>query len=190
MYTLRQATAPEWVETVLNDLNSFIVDHANAEKKASSMAMTMIAHYPDRKELVSAMVDLALEELAHFKEVYKIMEQRNLQFGMDEKDPYVNQLRKCFRQGSDLYFLDRLLVASVVEARGCERFGLVADALQPGPLKNFYVAITKSEERHFHLFIDLAKLYFPEPMIEQRLDDILDNEASIIRSLPHRAALH
>ena len=36
-----------------------------------------------------------------------------------------------------MYLLDRLLIGSLVEARGCERFGLIAQALPDGPLKHF-----------------------------------------------------
>lgn len=190
MYKLLAETEAAWTETVLKDFDAFLVDHANCEKKASGMAMNMIAHYPDRKELVAAMVDLALEELAHFKEVYKHMEKRGLTFGADEKDPYVNRLRKAFRKGSEEYFLDRLLIASIIEARGHERFGLVAQALEPSPLKTFYKAITQSEGRHLELFTDLAKLYFPEASVENRLQELLVIEADIITSLPHRPALH
>ncbi|MCV6613798.1 MAG: tRNA-(ms[2]io[6]A)-hydroxylase, partial [Cellvibrionaceae bacterium] len=92
--------------------------------------------------------------------------------------------------GSDAYFLDRLLVASIIEARGCERFGLIAEALKPGPLKKFYAAITASEDKHDHLFEDLAKLYFPAAEVEARMDELLDIEAEIVAALPIRAALH
>ena len=37
------------------------------------MAMSMVAHYPDRARLVTEMIDLALEEMNHFRQVYRIM---------------------------------------------------------------------------------------------------------------------
>ncbi len=46
------------------DFDSFLLDHAAAEKKASGMAVSMLSHYPDRVELVAAMADLAVEEAA------------------------------------------------------------------------------------------------------------------------------
>ena len=63
-------------------------------KKASGMAMSMLSHYPDKLDLVNAMVELAIEELAHFREVIKLMQHRHLQLGRDEKDPYIHALRK------------------------------------------------------------------------------------------------
>ncbi|MEP1471547.1 MAG: tRNA isopentenyl-2-thiomethyl-A-37 hydroxylase MiaE, partial [Halieaceae bacterium] len=58
---LRYATSAAWTEAVLADFDSFLQDHAAAEKKASGMAMSMVSHYPDRFELVAAMADLAIE---------------------------------------------------------------------------------------------------------------------------------
>lgn len=190
MFKLRYQTLPAWTETVLDGFDHFLIDHAAAEKKASGMAISMLSHYPDRAELVTAMVDLSIEEMAHFREVVKIMQSRGLQLAPDEKDPYVNQLRKAMRKGSDPYMLDRLIVGGVIEARGCERFGLVAQALEDEKLKAFYEAITQSESRHETLFIDLAKLYFDENTVLQRLDELLDIEADIVAQLPIRAALH
>ncbi len=183
-------THSAWVDVVMSDFNRFLIDHAHAEKKASGMAMSMISHYPDKAELVRAMIDLSLEELIHFKQVMKLMADRQLILSADEKDPYVNQLRSCFRRGTDVYFLDRLLAAGVIEARGCERFGLLAHALPEGKLKTFYDTITKSEAKHHELFFDLAKLYFPIEVVEQRLEEMLVIEADIVMHLPHRPCLH
>lgn len=190
MYQLRYPTPPQWTQVVLADFDRFLLDHASCEKKASAMAMTLISHYPDRPELVTAMTELAVEELVHFKEVVKHIMARNLTLAADEKDPYVTQLLKTQRKGSDQYFLDRLLIASIVEARGHERFGLVAEALQPGPLKQFYKAITTSEGRHLDLFEDLAKTYFTNDLVAPRLDQLLNIEADIVAQLPFRPALH
>lgn len=174
----------------MEDFDSFLLDHAAAEKKASGMAISMLSHYPDKIELVSAMADLAVEELTHYREVVKWIHQRGLVTGRDEKDPYVGAFRTCMRNGRDEFLLDRLLTASLIEARGAERFGLIADALEPGPLKKFYQSITRSEQRHYQLFIDLAGLYIDSDTIQQRWQELQDIEAGIILELPLRAALH
>ena len=174
----------------MDDFDHFLLDHAAAEKKASGMALSMVSHYPDRTRLVAAMTDLAVEEMVHFREVVKLVQSRGLVLVADEKDPYVNAIRALIRQGSDVYLLDRLLTAGVIEARGAERFGLVAEALPDGDLKNFYRSITRSECRHFELFLDLAREYFPADVIESRWQALLDTEGEIIRDLPLRAALH
>ncbi len=188
---LRMATSPQWTQTVLSDFNLFLNDHAQAEKKASGMAMSMLSHYSDRPELVREMIDLSIEELAHFREVIKLMQARGLQLGNDEKDPYVNQIRQHINKGdSEMYLLDRLLTGAIIEARGCERFGLIGTAHPEPELKTFYQLIAESEAKHHLLFINLAELYIDHKKIETRLDEWLDIEASIIQSLPLRPALH
>lgn len=187
---LRLASSRDWLQAVLDNFDDFLLDHAAAEKKASGMAMSMLSHYPDRKELVLAMADLAIEELSHYREVIKWIHQRGLITGKDQRDSYVLALREHFRRDSEDYFLDRLLIGGIIEARGAERFGLIAEALTESALKQFYQAITRSEQRHNNLFIELAELYFPDAIIETRLDQLLDIEAKILSGLPVRPALH
>jgi tRNA-(ms[2]io[6]A)-hydroxylase len=190
MIKLQYDTPLSWAQGVVDAIDLFLPDHAAAEKKASSMAMGMVSHYPDRPELVTAMIDLAIEELNHYRAVVKVMNERGLRLLPDEKDPYVNRLRGAIRKGKEFYFMDRLLVAGIIEARGAERFGLVADALPSGRLKQFYRAITKSEEEHQGLFIELAELYFDPEQTRSRLNELLRVEADIVRELPLRPALH
>ena len=183
-------TRPAWLETVMADFNRFLLDHAAAEKKASGMAMSMALHYRDKQRLVSEMVDLSIEELQHFRECVRLLHERGLQLEPDEKDTYVNAMRSFQRQGQAEGLLDRLIVAGVIEARGCERFDLVATALEPGPMQKFYQAISSSEDRHQALFIDLARHYFEPAQVDSRLEEIILREAELVASLPHRAALH
>jgi tRNA-(ms[2]io[6]A)-hydroxylase len=190
MSILLYPTSPEWVQTVLDNFDSFLIDHAAAEKKASGMAISMISHYPDRQLLVESMAELAVEELNHYREVIKILHSRNLQLGTDGKDPYVISFRKSIRDGAENYFMDRLLIGGIIEARGAERFGLIADALQAGKLKDFYHQITASECDHRDLFKRLAENYFDPADVQQRHDELLIIEAGITQDLPVRAALH
>jgi tRNA-(ms[2]io[6]A)-hydroxylase len=183
-------TPAEWTETVLADFDSFLQDHAAAEKKASGMAISMLSHYPDKVQLVAAMADLAIEELTHYREVVKWLHRRGLLTTADEKDPYVIEFRKAIRGDTEAYLLDRLLTASIIEARGAERFGLVAEALEAGGLKKFYESITRSEERHYELFLELAALYIEPEKIRQRWQELLEIEAGIVAGLPLRPALH
>jgi tRNA-(ms[2]io[6]A)-hydroxylase len=190
MFELKYHTPSAWAEVVVADFDAFLIDHAAAEKKASGMAMSLISHYPDRKSVVKAMADLAIEELIHFKQVLKLILARGIALGADVKDPYVNQLRSVFRKGSEVFFMDRLIVAAVIEARGYERFSLVAEALPQGKEKELYTTIAKSEEKHKNLFIELAYEYFQPEEVDQRLAEILTIEAEICAKLPFRAALH
>lgn len=136
------------------------------------------------------MLELALEELTHYRQVYHWLRQRGRQLGPDSKDAYVRKLAAACRQGSDVYFLDRLLLAGIIEARGCERFGLIANGLPDGPLRTFYDDITASEARHHGLFLRLARTYFEAETVEVRKSELLDLEAQVMLELPLRPALH
>ncbi len=179
-----------WAECVCENFDEFLADHAANERKASSMAMALVAHYPDRHELVREMVDLALEELNHFKQVIRLMQSRNLVMPPDQKDSYVNDLRAHVRKGTDAYFLDRLLSAAVIEARGEERFRLLSETLSDTQLAAFYRALANSEEGHHKLFINLALTYFPEDEVSQRINDWVTIEGSVMDTLPIHSRLH
>ena len=185
------STSSKWLQAVQKNFDAFIIDHALNERKASASAMTLVAHYPDRSELVEAMIDLAIEELSHFKQVMKIIASRNLIIGNEKKDPYVNALRQNIdKSDSEAYLLDRLLLGAVIEARGEERFNLLARDLADQSLRSFYTKISSSEARHFALFLNLATKYFNRKTVEERLSEWIEIEKQIIESLPITSSLH
>lgn len=190
MLTLRIATEAAWTQTVLADFDAFLVDHAACERKASATGMSFVVRYPDRPKILGPLIEFAREELEHFEQVYRRVEARGLSLVPDEPDPYVRPLLALARTGRDERLLDRLLVAGIVEARGCERFGLVATALPPGELADFYREVTRAEARHHGLFVRLAREYFTASQVANRLDELLAAEADIVRGLAHRPALH
>ena len=187
--TLTPSSA-EWLNEVVENFDEFLKDHASCEKKASGMALNVASHYPDQPRLLNAMVDLAVEELNHYREVVRLLIQRNLAPGPDRKDPYVRELNNAVRRGPDNFLLDRLLVGAVVERRGAERFGLIAGALEDPSLSKFYEAITASEDRHWLLFVDLARDFYPEDEVHDRLVELSELENQVITELPIQPALH
>lgn len=181
----------EWLQSVQKNFDAFLIDHALNERKASASAMTLVAHYPDRAKLVEVMIELAIEELNHFKQVMKIIASRNLIIENEKKDPYVNELRRHMKKSdSGAYLLDRLLSGAVIEARGEERFSLLAENLSDQALRSFYARISASEARHFCLFLDLADKYFHRKTIEDRLSEWIEIEKLAIESLPITNRLH
>ena len=187
---LKSETPPAWVDAVIDGFDEFLTDHAANERKASAMAMSLVAHYQDRSHLCEKMIDLALEELNHFRQVFRLIEARGLVLAADEKDPYVNHLRRHVRRGRDDYFLDRLLTGAVIEARGAERFALVGEHLEDESLATFYQTLARSEANHYTLFTDLANHYFDAGVVEARWQTWLELESEIMASLPIRPRLH
>ena len=94
------------------------------------------------------------------------------------------------RHGRDDRFLDRLLIASVVECRGAERFGLIAAHAQDEEIRDFYARLKKGELKHGHVFVDFALRYFDADVVYERLETFMAAEADIMLGLELRAALH
>ncbi len=184
--------SPEgWIGAVIGDFDTFLQDHADCERKASAMAMSFIAKYPDRVEIIPLLIETAVEELEHFQQVYAIMEQRGVQLPRSMgQDPYIQQLLAACRTGREERFIDRMLLASVVECRGAERFRLVYHALPEGDLKKFYHHLWASEAKHGDIFVRMLFNYFEAYPIYQRLDELISIEADIINRLELRPALH
>lgn len=174
----------------MDNFDEFLVDHANCERKASAFALGLIVKYPDRPGLTETLIGIAKEELDHFHRVFKLMAGRGLSIGNDEKDPYVVQLNALARHGRDERLIDRLLIAGLIERRGAERFGLVAQALRAPDLQQFYHELAHSELKHSQQFVRLLRGLASEAIISSRLEQLTQAEAAIVRSLPWRPALH
>lgn len=191
MLDLKVATEAKWLDVVLASFDAFLLDHAACERKASATGMAFIARYPDRRDMLAPMIEFAREELEHFHRVYLEIERRNLQLGPDYKDEYVQALRSWARRGGEPGLVDSLLVAGVVEARGCERLKLVADALDPSDeLAALYLDLARAESRHHAFFFRLAKLYGGEAEVRERASALLDYEAQVVTSLPLLPRVH
>jgi len=188
---LQYKSTNEWVNLVISEFDTFLIDHANCERKASSMAMGLIAKYPDRKEIIPELIETAIEELEHFQQVYELMEKRGIDLPATmEKDEYIQGLLAVCRTGRDERFIDRMLLASVIECRGAERFQLIYEALTDKPLKQFYKMLWASEAKHGNIFVKLLFNFFDEKPIYERLHELVAAEAKIMAELPLRPALH
>jgi tRNA-(ms[2]io[6]A)-hydroxylase len=186
------STKPQWVETVMADFPSFLQDHADCERKASAMAMSFIAKYPDRVEIIPELIETGVEELEHFRKVYGHMAKRGIRLSKEmQQDPYITALINLCHSDPINRFLDRLLLASIIECRGAERFRLVCNAIEnDDELKEFYHMLWVSEAKHGNVFVKMALNYFPEKQVYARLDELNTAEGKIVDSLPLRAALH
>ena len=184
-------SSTSWVGAVLSDFDAFLQDHANCERKASAMAMSFVAKFPDRVEIIPDLLDTAIEELEHFKAVYEIMEQRHVLLPSEiGQDNYVKQLVDQCRSGKVDRFMDRLLLASIIECRGAERFKLISEALEDTALKEFYKKLWISEAKHGNIFVKMTLNYFDSSSVYKRLDELNVLEAEVLESLPLKAALH
>jgi tRNA-(ms[2]io[6]A)-hydroxylase len=189
---LTVSTPPEWMDAVMANVPAFLQDHADCERKASAMAMSLVAKYPDRLEIIPELIATGVEELEHFQQVYAVMRERGIPLAKEiETDPYIKSLMALIHSDSERRFLDRLLLASVIECRGAERFRLVSQAMTDDEqLRRFYHNLWVSEAKHGHIFVKMALEYFEKEHVYERLSFLNDEEGEIVAGLEFRPALH
>jgi len=188
---LKADSSQEWIDCVMDNFDDFLKDHADCERKASSMAMSFVAKYPDRTEIIPELIHTGIEELDHFRLVYKIMEQRGVQLNHSiPEDLYVKQLLKHCHSDREKRFRDRLIIASIVENRGFERFKLVSENIKDQELARFYHMIYVSEAKHGHIFVEMALNYFDRDEVFKRWEELAQAEADILNKLELKPALH
>lgn len=189
---LKVPSSQAWLDAVMADFDAFLQDHADCERKASAMATSLIAKYPDRTKIIPDMIETAIEELEHFQQVFDLMQKRGVSLNRDMKeDPYIKQLTPLTHGGTaDSRFLSRMLLGSIVECRGCERFKMVADAQKEEELRKFYKTLWASEAKHGNIFVELALEYFDEKTVYTRLHEMMEFEGEVVKNLPIRSALH
>jgi tRNA-(ms[2]io[6]A)-hydroxylase len=190
MLCLNCDTNPEWIEAVKKDLNITIADHAHCEKKAALTGMSLLNKYPDKTELAFALSDLVEEEIGHFRAVMKILKSRDVVLTPDRSDEYAKSLFKKLRKNQPERFMDHLLVAGIIEARSCERLQILEKNLEDETLSKFYKTLAASEAGHYMMFVKMAELYFDREDVKTRLDELVEYEAKLVKSLPNNPTMH
>ncbi len=186
---LRYRTPGCWAEAVLEQPLALLADHAHLERKAAVSALYLVAHWPDREGIVERMSVVAREELEHLELVHRVLLRRGGKLLHEHANPYVQGLQELVRKGTTRHLLDRLLVASLIEARSCERFECLAEAAADSELRDLYDGLATSERGHHKLFLNFAKREFPDEA-EPRFDAMLEAEAKLMESLAFAPTMH
>ncbi|MBI1830136.1 MAG: tRNA-(ms[2]io[6]A)-hydroxylase [Planctomycetes bacterium] len=180
MLNLHAPTPTRWLSQVSQNIEALLIDHAHCEKKAAGVAMNLLFAYVDRVELVRALSAIVQEELSHFHLVLDLLERRGIRFRKLPPSRYGERLRALCSKQEPMRAVDRLLVAALIEARSCERFGLLRDHLADVELAEFFGSLFESEARHHSTYVRLAKLFVPEERVEARLNELAVEESMII----------
>ena len=189
MLNLASETDPSWVTRALADLDEVLVDHAHCEKKAAGTAVNLIFRYPQHAFLHRPLSELAREELTHFEAVLGHLEKRGGQFRAQRPAPYAGRLRDATRTHEPARLVDTLLCCALIEARSCERFQLLADALEDTALRDFYAGLFAAEARHHGIYIELAERLVGEAA-RPRLLELAAIEALALAESPPLPRLH
>lgn len=177
---LHGKTPTAWLEHAAMHIPLLLKDHAHCERKAAATAVNFISKYPEKKELVALMAPLAREELLHFEKVLAIMRLRNIPYGALPPCSYATYLHQhVSKKVGNQRLCEELIVGAIIEARSCERFYALIPYIEEKSLAKFYYNLVKAEARHFHAYLQLAKLY-SEQDISMRLTHFLTVEYQFI----------
>lgn len=192
MLGLKLPTDPRWVAIAEKNIDEILTDHAYCEQKAASTAISLIVTFPEYPELVQEMIALSREEMGHFKMVHDRILARGKTLGKYRKDAYVIELMKFFPKGGSRQdqLVHRLLYAALIEARSCERFRLLSEALSDKELAGFYHKLMISEAGHYTLFLNFARTYGNRPEVDKKWEELLTYEAGIMKSLGKEETIH
>lgn len=183
MLSLKSESSQRWLAQVDGDLDEILIDHAHCEKKAAGTAMNLIFAYVENEDLCREMTEIVNEELEHFHMVLDLLKSRDISFRRQIPSSYGRQLNDLIRKGEPERAIDRLLVASLFEARSCERFSLLRDhmAEKDPELSAFYGSLFESEARHHTTYVRLAKYFGTEDGVKDRLHELSELESEIIQ---------
>ena len=183
---LKCRTPDRWVSRAVADIPTLLQDHASLELKAAQQAQSLIRRYAGRSglngmRLLNKMSRLAREELRHFEQVLALMEKRGVEYQPISASRYAATLHSLIRGREPARLVDTLIVGAIIEARSCERFDRLVDALRPvdPELANFYRSLVKSEARHFADYLALAEDEAGES-VDERVDEFLESEQALI----------
>jgi tRNA-(ms[2]io[6]A)-hydroxylase len=185
-------TPAEWGRAVLADPVALLIDHAFLEKKAANNALELLTRWPNDwlPGWVETMTAVARDETAHLAQVVRLLGKRGGRLDRIHKNPYANRLRLLVRKGDAGEIIDRLFVSALIEARSCERFGVLASVAEDEELAAFYSALFSSEFGHYKVFLRLARSIGGRKQAEERWNEMLGAEAEILRDQPEGSRIH
>lgn len=193
-FRLQLPTDPRWVNIVERNIEEILTDHAWCEQKAASNAITIITMNSEHPDLVTALLQIAREEIEHFDMVHEIIKARGLKLGRERKDDYVGEMASYMKRSSTgsrvSGFVERMLFAAMIEARSCERFKVLSENIQDTELAKFYRELMESEASHYTTFITFARRYGEGIDVEKRWREWLEFEASVIAKYGKKETIH
>jgi tRNA-(ms[2]io[6]A)-hydroxylase len=181
MLLFREKVPADWLPKVRSNLPAVLVDHAHLERKAASSALNL-EKYHALHERVEELNAIAIEELQHFQLVLDLLKRRGIPFGQPRDSAWISGLMRSLRKGREHQVIDHLLCCSLIEARSCEKFHILAKELRgmDAELAQFYASLVESEGNHYSTYLLMARS-IDEAETDQRLDYYLDLDAKLIR---------
>lgn len=185
---LELPTDPRWINIAEKNIEDILVDHAYCEQKAASSCISLIINYPEHTKLVDTLTPVVAEEWSHFERVMSELRKRGYSLGRQRKDEYVDALNRVIKKGGNRQqqLLEKLLINALIEARSCERFKILWKNIPDKDLSEFYYELMVAEAGHYKNFLQLAKEYIADDVVDARWRELLEQEAVIVKNLDVR----
>ncbi|MGB0761302.1 MAG: tRNA-(ms[2]io[6]A)-hydroxylase [Rubripirellula sp.] len=182
MLHLKSESTTQWLNQVDQHLDEILIDHAHCERKAATTAMNLMNSYTENRDLCREMTRIVEEELEHFEMVLCLLDERGIQFRRLAAGPYGRKLNALVGSKEPARAVDRLLVASLIEARSCERFSLLSEHVRERDpsLADFYAGLFESEARHHTTYVRLAEHFTSRQAVRSRLAQLSSEESLIL----------
>ena len=184
---LYSPTPKAWIDKALNSLEILLIDHAHCEKKAASSAISLIHKYP-HYNLAKILSPLAREELLHFEQVLRLIDQHGFKYKNLKSGKYAQTLHDASSNQEPDKLKDSLVISSLIEARSCERFHALIPFLSD-KLKKFYSKLYEAEARHCDLYLDIHCDIFDEDWSD-RLKHLSSIESNFINQKDNLFRFH
>jgi tRNA-(ms[2]io[6]A)-hydroxylase len=186
----REKIPADWLPKVIAHLPEVLVDHAHLERKAATTALNL-EKYRDLYPRVDDLNAIAIEELQHFQLVLNLLRRRKIEFGQPYPSAWISGLMRAIRNGTRQQVIDHLICCSLIEGRSCEKFQILAHALQDvdAELAGFYAGLVESEGNHYATYILMARA-LDDAETDRRLDFFLDLDAQLMREENPAPILH
>lgn len=186
---LGSRTSQTWIDAALANLPLIIQDHANCEKKAAGTAMNLIFRYEFSYDLQAKLAQLIREEMLHYEQVLGIMKERGQAWEYLSAGRYAKGMLKHKRTHEPAAMIDVLIIGAFIEARSCERFSALAEAIDDLRLAKYYRYLLKSESRHFEDYLALAQS-LSEDSIDERVAFFKEVESELISAPDNELRFH
>ncbi len=182
MLHLQSTSTEHWLQKARDNLPDLLIDHAHCERKAASTALALMNSYVTNWDLAKEMTRIVQEELEHYEMVLQLLDRRGIKFRPLKPGPYGRKLHELIRPQEPDRAVDRLLIASLIEARSCERFDLLSKHVDDRELADFYGSLFESEARHHTTYVRLAEDFVPRATVRERLEQLAKAEAAILEA--------
>jgi len=130
------------------------------------------------------------EEMDHFTLMLDILEARDIPFVRLSPSTYASRLSEAGTKQEPLAFLDKLLIAGLIEARSAERFKILSERLDEPELAEFYASLFATEARHHTLYTTLARRFFDHEKVRLRLLELAELESEALGAATDAPRLH